>query len=218
MMWIASPSAAAAASIIASDSVGCAWIVRRRSSTTAPISIASVASAIRSPAPLPTMWTPSSSPVLRVGDHLDEAVGVVDRQRAAERRERELADLELRVALGLRLVLGEAGGRDLRIGEHDRGDRADVERGLVAGDDLGDDLALLGRLVREHHAADQIADRVDAGDVGAQVIVGDDEAALVDGDARGLEAEVLAVRAAADRDQDLVGVDRRGLAVLRARR
>ena len=48
MTWMASPSAAAAASIIASDSVGCGWIVRRRSSTTAPISIASAPSVIRS--------------------------------------------------------------------------------------------------------------------------------------------------------------------------
>src|SRR5262249_26008551 len=42
---------------------------------------------------------------LAVGDDLDEALGVVDRQRPAERGERELADLELGVALGLRLVL-----------------------------------------------------------------------------------------------------------------
>ena len=37
--------------------------MRRRSSATAPISIASAPSEIRSPAPFATMWRPSSSPV-----------------------------------------------------------------------------------------------------------------------------------------------------------
>ncbi len=50
----------------------------------------------------------------------------------------------------LGLLLGEARGGDLRIGEDGGGDGDPVLRRLVAGDDLGDDLALLGRLVREH--------------------------------------------------------------------
>ncbi len=136
---------------------------------------------------------------LAVDDDLREAFGVVDRQRAAERRERKLADLDVGVALGLGLVFGQARRRDLRIGEYDRGDRAHVHRGLVTCDDLGDDLALVRGLVREHHAADEIADRVDARYVGAQVIVGEHVAALVGRDAGDIEAEVLAVRATADR-------------------
>src|SRR5947209_575290 len=44
---------------------------------------------------------------LLVRDDLEEAVGLADRHRAAERRERELADPELEPLL-LRLSLGEA--------------------------------------------------------------------------------------------------------------
>ena len=59
---------------------------------------------------------------LLVGDDLDEALGLVDRHRAAERGEGELADAHLD-ALLLRLRLGETGDRDLRIGEDRGGDR-----------------------------------------------------------------------------------------------
>src|SRR3990172_2676604 len=57
--WIARPSAASAASMIASGSVGCGWIVRAMSCTLAPISIASAISLMRSLASGPTIWTPS---------------------------------------------------------------------------------------------------------------------------------------------------------------
>src|SRR6266853_1234307 len=98
-MCTASPSAAAAASITASDSVGCAWIVRRRSSATAPISIARVPSAIEMGAVADDMHAEELAG-LGVDDDLDEAFGVVDRERAAERGERELADLDASVAFG----------------------------------------------------------------------------------------------------------------------
>ena len=49
----------------------------------------------------------------------------------------------------------------------------------LAGDVLGDRDALVLRLVREHRAGHDVADRPDAGDLGAEVVVGLDLAALV---------------------------------------
>ena len=59
-MWRAWPETASAASCIASDSVGCAWIVRTSSSDVASIFSAAPASEINSVAYGPTMCTPST--------------------------------------------------------------------------------------------------------------------------------------------------------------
>ena len=86
-IWIASPRLAFAASMIASGRVGWAWMVRLMSSASAPISIASAASAMTSEAPLPTTWMPSTSFDVGVDDDLHEAVGVgVGDARARARR------------------------------------------------------------------------------------------------------------------------------------
>ena len=57
-MWIDSPLVAADASITASLSVGCAWIVWWISSTVASSSTASPYSAMSSVASAPMMWAP----------------------------------------------------------------------------------------------------------------------------------------------------------------
>jgi hypothetical protein len=57
------PANASAENAIVSESVGCGWIVGPMSSALAPISIASAASAIRSPAFAPTMPAPKSRPL-----------------------------------------------------------------------------------------------------------------------------------------------------------
>src|SRR5205823_8201832 len=59
--WIECPATSSAASIIASDSVGCAWMVLAIDSLVASSSRAAQASAISSVAFGPTMWTPRSS-------------------------------------------------------------------------------------------------------------------------------------------------------------
>ena len=212
-MWIASPSARLRR---LHDRLGQGRVRRgwsgARSSATAPISIASAASAIRSTAPLPTMCTPSTSSVSASTMTFTKPSVSLTIARP-ERGERELADLDLAARL-FGLVLGEAGRRDLRIGEDDGGDGAHVELGLVAGDDLGDDLGLLGRLVREHRLPGDVADRVDAGHVGAQLLVDGDEAALsiLTPTSSRPRSSVLGRRPTDD--QDLVGVDRAPLAVL----
>ncbi|KAK4045465.1 hypothetical protein OUZ56_033089 [Daphnia magna] len=144
-----------------------------------------------------------------VGDDLDEAGGFADGEGAGERRERELADLD-REPLLLALLLGEADGRDLRIGEDGAGDADPVLRRLVAGDDFCNDFALFARLVGEHRLAADVADRPDVGDVRAADDVARDEAPL-DLDADLFEAEAGAVRAHADGDEDDVADDLLGL-------
>src|SRR6185437_14867024 len=141
-----------------------------------------------------------------VDDHLHEAVGVGVGDGAPERREGELPDLDGTPALA-RLLRGDAGGRDLGVAEDDRRDAADVHLRLVTGDHLGHHLRLVRRLVGQHRLPRDVADGVDAGDVGAELAIDGDEAAL-DLDADLLEAEPFGVRAAPDRDQHLVGLDR----------
>ncbi len=73
--------------------------------------------------------------------------------------------------------LGQTHPRDLGIGVGDRRDRLGVELGArEPGDHLGGDLPLVRRLVREHRLADDVPDRVDAGDVGPHLPIDRDEA------------------------------------------
>ena len=83
------------------------------------------------------------------------------------------------------------------------------------GDLLGDEDALLEAAVRELQAGDDVADGVHAGDVGAQPLVGEHEAA-VHRDAGLLVAEAGGRGPAADGDEQQVGLDR--LAALEASR
>ena len=76
---------------------------------------------------------------------------------------------------------------------------------VQAGDLLGDEDALLEAAVGQLQAGHDVADRVDVRQVGVQPLVGDDEAA-VHGDAGLFVAAAGGVRAAADRDQQQVGV------------
>ena len=77
----------------------------------------------------------------------------------------------------------------------------------LAGDDLGDGDAFVLRLVGEHRAGDDVADGVDAGDVGGVMPVDDDAAAIIARDPDAVEAEPFGVGNPSDRDQDGVGLD-----------
>ena len=70
------PSTASAASFIASGRVGCAWQERAMSSAPAPNSIATAASAIRSPARGAEDVHAEHAVGLRVGEDLHQAVGL----------------------------------------------------------------------------------------------------------------------------------------------
>ena len=74
------------------------------------------------------------------------------------------------------------------------------------GDVLGDEDALLEAAVRELEAGDDVADGVDALEVGAAALVGEHEAA-VHRDALLVVPEAVGRRAAADRDEQQLGLD-----------
>ena len=82
------------------------------------------------------------------------------------------------------------------MGVDDARDDAVVHVPRLPGDDLGDGDALVLGLVGEHRAADHVADGIDAGDVGAEMIVDRDPAALVERDAGFLRGRGPRCRAA----------------------
>src|SRR4051812_43456908 len=142
--------------------------------------------------------------VLRVADDLDHPVAVtVDRARA-DRAVLELADDDV-VARLLRLLLGQAERADVRRAER-RARDVDVldrvrllARGVLDGDD-----ALVGGLVRERRAGDEIADRIDAVAARLQRAVDLDEAVVLALDAGVVQPEALDVGAAPGRDDEPV--------------
>src|SRR5690348_16416220 len=109
--------------------------------------------------------------------------------------------LDLAVTLPC-LLLGESDRGDLGIAVGDPGDARLVDRGWChPGDLLGYEDALLEAAVGQLQAWDDVADRVEAVDSGAQPLVGDDEAA-VQGDALLGEAQALGGGSAADCDEE----------------
>ena len=113
-----------------SPSVGCGWMVLPMSTPSAPISIASATSLIRSPACVPTMPPPTMRCVSSLKSSLVKPSSRAVGDRAARRRPREQALLDLD-ALGLGLVLGQADPGDLGVGVGDARDHARVERRLA---------------------------------------------------------------------------------------
>src|SRR6478672_2595344 len=135
----------------------------------------------------------------------------LDGQRPADGGQREdgLDD----VVAALDIQRAEAGGDDLGLGEADGGDRDGIEAAVVAGDDLGDDLALRAALVGQHGFAGQVADGPDILHRGGAAVVDLDEGAR-HGDAHVFQTPALGARTAADGDEDLVGLELDGGAVL----
>ena len=163
------------------------------STASAPISIASAISLIRSPACVPTMPPPTIRCVASSNSSFVKPSSrplAIARPDAAHGKS-PLLDLD---ALRLRLVLGDADPRDLRIGVGDRRNHARVEVRFLAGGRFRGDVAFVRRLVREHRLADDVADREDVRHVGAHLVVDGDEAAIGDRDARLVGADLLAVR------------------------
>ena len=107
----------------------------------------------------------------------------------------------------LRLGLGQADRGDLRPRIGAARDVPGLERVrlLRPGDRLDADHALVARLVRQPGRAGDVADRVDALDIGAAVAVGDDMAA-VGLHAQRLEADILAVGDDADGDDGVAEI------------
>ena len=117
---------------------------------------------------------------LGASDDFDEPSGAIGSDRAAVAGELELADGDFDI-LGLGLGLGETDAGDFRIGVDDAGDDGVVHVAMLTGESLGDRDAFFFGLVGEHRAGDDVSDGVDAGEIGLEVGVDDDAAALVDG-------------------------------------
>src|SRR5262249_45387466 len=95
-----------------------------------------------------------------------------------------------------------------RVGVHDAGDGVVVDVAVARGDELDASDALFFGFVREHRAADDVADGVDARDVGREVVVDDHDAARAHGDADLVETEAVRVRYAAHREQHTITTQR----------
>ena len=95
------------------------------------------------------------------------------RKRPAAGLEREPADDA--IDAGGRVVGADADRHDLRLGEAHRWTGDGIEPPPRPGDDLGNHLALSGRLVRQHWLAHQVSDRPDAGSRGGAAVVDFDE-------------------------------------------
>src|SRR6478735_890930 len=150
--------------------------------------------------------------------HSENAIGVLVRQdfhaavrgteraRATVGHERKYAFLVGHVRR-FELVLRFAHRGDFRVRIYDARDRVVVDVAIASHDvlDAGDSLFL--RLVREHRAAHDVANGVEAGNVGAKVIVDRDSSARIELDAYGVQAEPSGVRNATDRDQYAIALD-----------
>src|SRR5437899_11851622 len=137
---------------------------------------------------------------LRVDEQLGHALGAVKRDRAARCGPGKLRDLYVAIFL-LRLRLGEAAPGDLGIGKYDCRDCVWLEGDFVPRDGFDRDAAFVRRLVRKHWLADYVADRVDGGIIGLELLIHLNESALADLHAGLVEAGNLGVRLASYRDQ-----------------
>ena len=149
---------------------------------------------------------------LGVGDDLHEAVAGVVGEGAGVGGEVELADVDLE-SLGLRGVFAETHGGDLGLGIDDGGHEVPIDVAVFAGDPLGDGDAVLLGLVGEHGAVDDVADGPYAGGGGLEVCVDLDAFLVGERDAGGGEVEIIGEGAAADGDEDFVGVEFEDFAV-----
>ena len=146
--------------------------------------------------------------VLLVADDLDHAAAVAVDGAGADRAVVDLADDDVEALLA-RLLLGEperadVGRAERRARDVDVLDRVRLQPGRVLD---GDD-ALVGGLVGERRAVDEVADRVDALGRRAQRAVDLDQPAVVELDAGLVEPEALDVGPAAGGDHEPVDLGR----------
>ena len=192
--------------LMASLRVGWAWMLRETSVAVRSHCWARVSSGSSSTTSGPIMWAPRNSPCSASAMILTKPPGSPRPCALRVGLERELRHLDVVAALA-RLGLGVAEAGDLRLAvRRPRHHRVVDRHRLGAGDRLGrDDAHRLG-VVGEHQLRGHVADREDAGHVGAHVVVDRDRAAVGERDAGGFEPEAVGTRGEPDRLQDLVGL------------
>ena len=147
-----------------------------------------------------------------IGQHLDHAGGITQGTGAAIGQERE-GPGAVGATSGLELLLGLTDPGDFRIGVDDPRDGVEVDMAVLARHALGHGNALLLGLVREHRAAHHIANRPDAAQVAAAIAINHDRATLVELQANRVSVETHGVGHAANRDDQLVHIERLRLAL-----
>src|SRR5687767_5970930 len=139
--------------------------------------------------------------VLGIDRDLHESLRLALLDRACDARHRPLADERLAPALanlGLRHPCPTE--RRIRV-QRVRGDPIAHPAWIVLQQVRDDDLAVVVRGVGERALAVAVAERPDPRNARAELVVDDDVASLVDGDACLVEAEIIGVRTAADGEQ-----------------
>ena len=149
---------------------------------------------------------PENSIRLRICQKLDHTIRIQIRLRPRIGTEGKGADLILDPLL-LQLLLVLPDPRDFGVRVHDGGDGVVVDVAVILGQvfDGGDAFFLC--FVREHGAEGAVADDADVRDFGPVFAVDDQAAAVVGFQAHGVEVEARGVGAAADGDEDDVGVE-----------
>ncbi len=125
------------------------------------------------------MPTPKTRSVWGSKKKLGHAFRAVDRNGAARSGPGKFGNLDLAV-LFLRLRLGQTAPGNFGIGENHRGNCIGLEGNFVAGDGFGGGASFMRSLVRKHGLTDYIADGVDRGIVGLELLVDLDESALAE--------------------------------------
>ena len=147
-----------------------------------------------------------------VCQHLDHAGGVAQGAGTAVGHERKGAGF-VSATGRFELLFGLTDPGDLRVGVNNPGNGVEVDMPMLAGDALSHGHALFFGLVRQHGAAHHVTHRPDLGQVGLAIGVHHDGAALVELQAHGVSRQAGGVGHAADRDDQLVNVQRYGFAL-----
>src|SRR5215469_10908835 len=129
--------------------------------------------------------------------------GAVERHGTTGSGPGKLRDLDL-AAFFFRLSFRHTGPGDLGIGEDHGGNSIGLERDLMSGDVFHRSASFMGSVVSEHGLADYIADGVNRGSVGMEMLIGLEEAAWADADLSAVKAANFGIWFAPHRDQNLV--------------
>src|SRR5215216_3503493 len=150
----------------------------------------------------------------RIRQDFDEAVGGLVGLRPRIGEKRKLAGLVVDSRL-LQLLFRFAHRRHFRRGIDDRGYDIVIHMPRLAGQKFGKGDALILALMRQHRAANDIADRINTLRTRLEALIDRDPALLVAPDPRLVEAQAVRIRNTADRHQHRFHVDKLLFAPLR---
>lgn len=141
---------------------------------------------------------------LRTSDDLIKTGSGIGRDGASVAGELEFTNLNVD-AFGLGFGFSYANDRHFGVGVNDARDNTVVNVTGFAGDDFGAGHAFIFGFVGEHGADHHVADGIDAREVSAEVVVGDDALTLVEFESGFLGAEADRVGLTSHGDEDLIG-------------